>query len=490
MKALPLIAPLLLALSGILDAAEPPSKPNFLLMIADDFTFSDVGCYGGQAHTPNIDTLARDGIKFSRCFQSAPMCSPTRHSLYTGMYPIKTGAYPNHTFVSRPNTISIAQRLQAAGYRVALSGKIHVGPTSVFPFEYLGDPINLANDQKFVASCLAQKKPFCLIVASHNPHSPWKGGDPKSYDPAKLKLPPVWADTPETRADFRAYLGKVGLLEKEVGGALALLKENGVEKNTVVMFLSEQGTSQPRAKWNLYDRGIQSACLVRWPGVIQPGSVSDAMVEYVDVVPTFLDIAGASPTPELDGRSFLPVLLGKTSEHKKYIFSEHTNRGVFGGSDHYGIRCVRSGQYKYILNFTPNDPYKNESMKNATWHSWVQAADKGNPSAKAAVDRYLHRTEVELYDVTADSAEIHNIADKPEMAPIKAELRAQLDAWMKAQGDRGEETEMEALQHSANKKVGGEGMPGEGPGKKGKKGKKGKNAGDEATAPEPTEAGD
>jgi N-sulfoglucosamine sulfohydrolase len=126
--------------AGTLRAAPP--APNFLLIIADDFTFSDVGCYGGQAYTPTIDTLARDGLKFTRCFQAAPMCSPTRHALYTGMYPIKTGAYPNHTFVSRPNTVSLVQRLRAGGYRVALAGKTHIGPAEVLPFEPLPDPLN------------------------------------------------------------------------------------------------------------------------------------------------------------------------------------------------------------------------------------------------------------------------------------------------------------------------------------------------------------
>lgn len=449
-----LLALLLLAASGLTHAAEP-ARPNIMLIIADDFTFSDVGCYGGQAHTPNIDSLARDGMKFSRCFQAAPMCSPTRHALYTGMYPIKTGAYPNHTFVSRPHTISIAQRLQSVGYRVALAGKTHIGPTSVFPFEYLPDPINAKSDSDFVVSAVAQKKPFCLIVASHNPHSPWKGGDPERYDPAKLKLPPVWADTPATRADFRAYLGKVGLLEKEVGDALNMLKATGTESNTLVIFLSEQGSAQPRAKWNLYDRGIQSACLVRWPGVVKPKTTTAAMIEYVDVLPTLLETIGAPRTPDLDGSSFLPVLLGQTNEHKKYVFAEHTNRGVIGGSEHYGIRSVRSEHYKYILNFTPEDSYKNESMNTATWKSWLRAAQSGNASARAAMDRVLHRPQVELYDILADPAEIHNLAGYSELASVQAQLRAELDAWMKAQGDLGEATEMAALEHTHRQAAGG-----------------------------------
>ncbi len=434
-----------LTFSAMLRAATP--APNFLLIIADDFTFSDVGCYGGQAYTPTIDTLARDGLKFTRCFQAAPMCSPTRHALYTGMYPIKTGAYPNHTFVSRPNTVSIVQRLRAGGYRVALAGKTHIGPEEVLPFEHLPDPLDGKAHRAFLASAAQEKKPFCLVVASHNPHSPWTEGDRSRYDAAKLRLPPDWADTPETRDDFRNYLAECTALDAEVADALAMLTETGRDKDTVVVFLSEQGTSLPRAKWNLYDRGIQSACLIRWPGNVRPGTTTAAMIEYVDLVPTFLEIAGQPRTPDLDGRSFLPVLRGTTDSHKEFVFAQYTNRGVNNGSDHYGIRSVRSARYKYIWNFTPGDPYANASMKNATYESWVKAAAAGDPGAQAAIHRLLHRTEVEFYDVLADPGELKNLSAEVSLAPELARHRAQLDAWMQAQGDRGQATEMEALQH-------------------------------------------
>lgn len=440
----------LLALLGALSAlglAAAPATPNFLLLIADDFTFSDVGCYGGQAYTPAIDRLAEEGMRFTRCFQAAPMCSPTRHALYTGMYPIKTGAYPNHTFVSRPNTTSIAQRLQSVGYRVALSGKRHVGPAQVLPFEYLPDPLDDKNHRTFLASCDSAGKPFCLVLASHNPHSPWTLGDRSRYDAAKLRLPPGWPDTPETRLELRDYLAECTEFDAEVATALALLKETGADQNTVVVLLSEQGTSQPRAKWNLYDRGIQSACIVRWPGVVRAGSQTDALVEYVDILPTFLEIAAAPRTPDLDGRSFLPVLRGEATEHKEFVFAEYTNRGVYYGSDHYGIRSVRSARFKYIWNFTPDDPYANASMQNETYRSWVRAAAAGDAFAQAAIARYLHRDEIEFYDVVADPEEFHNLAGDPRLAAERARHRSQLDAWMKAQGDLGQATEMQALAH-------------------------------------------
>lgn len=204
-------------------AAGAASRPNFVIIIGDDLTYRDLGCYGGQAHTPAIDRLAAEGLRFDRCFQAAPMCSPTRHCLYTGMYPVKTGAYPNHTFVSRPNTISVVQRLGAEGYRVALSGKRHINPKSVLPFEYLSDPIDFAEVQKFITSCRTEQKPFCLVLASHSPHAPWTEGDRSRYDATKLKLFPVWADTPETRDDYRNYLAEVTVFDGEVGRTVALL---------------------------------------------------------------------------------------------------------------------------------------------------------------------------------------------------------------------------------------------------------------------------
>ncbi|HBN74511.1 MAG TPA: sulfatase atsG, partial [Planctomycetaceae bacterium] len=120
------------SMSYSLSAAE---RPNLLFIIADDCTYRDLGCYGGEAQTPHIDALCNEGMKFTQCFQAAPMCSPTRHNIYTGLYPVKSGAYPNHTF-AKAGTKSIVHYLKPLGYRVHLSGKTHIAPKEVFPFEY------------------------------------------------------------------------------------------------------------------------------------------------------------------------------------------------------------------------------------------------------------------------------------------------------------------------------------------------------------------
>ena len=285
-------------------------------MIADDCTFRDIGCYGGQAYTPNIDRLATEGMRMTHCFQCAPMCSPTRHNIYTGQYPVKTGAYPNHTATYR-NVKNVTHFLKPLGYRVALSGKTHIGPRDVFRFEYSGkkNPDMKAVDELF-AECADSETPFCLFACSNEPHSPWDKGDASRYPPEDVKLPPYLADTPELRDAFSRYLAEITYYDSQVGELLAMLEKHKLAEDTLVMVVSEQGNGFPFAKWTCYDSGLQSAMIVRWPGKVAPGSVTDAMVEYVDVTPTFVDIAGGEPHESLDGKSFLPVLTGKADEQQ------------------------------------------------------------------------------------------------------------------------------------------------------------------------------
>lgn len=435
------------------------SKPNFLFIIADDCTYRDLGCYGGQAHTPNIDKLATEGMLFTHCFQAAPMCSPTRHNIYTGLYPVKSGAYPNHTF-AKAGTKSVVHYLKPLGYRVALSGKRHISPKEVFPFEYLAGNKNpdFKAISAFMASCKKGGTPFCLFACSNEPHTPWNKGDPSRYDAAKLKLPPYFVDTRETRVSMTKYLAEITYYDGQVGDCLKLLDKHGLADNTLVIVVSEQGSSFPFGKWTCYDTGLQSAFVARWPGKIEPGAVSDAMIEYVDVLPTYIEAAGGTPAAALDGRSLLAVLGGKATEHKKYVFGEMTTRGINNGSDYFGIRSVRSRRYKYIWNFTPEVKFRNACTSSAIFKSWRNKA-AGSPDAADKVRRYEHRPGEELYDMTKDPYEWNNLADDPDFSQVKAELKATLLAWMKACGDKGQQTELEARRHQGRgrKRKGGSG---------------------------------
>lgn len=452
------IGAILLCLGACAQKDIKPPKPNILLFIADDCTFRDIGCYGGiNVPTPNIDQFAKEGIQFNRCFQAVAMCSPTRSNLYTGIYPVKSGAYPNHTFV-KDGTKSIVQDLSPADYQTAILGKTHISPKKAFPFDYLGDPsdtLAFSRMDQFLSETSQKKQPFCLFVCSHQPHAPWTQGDPSKFDPDKVKLPPYFVDTKETRRAFVKYLAEINYMDAEFGKALALLKKHGYADNTVVVFTSEQGNQFPFAKWTCYGNGLQTAFIVRWPGKIKSGSKSDAMIAYVDVTPTFIDIAGLKIPKWIEGKSFLPVLTGKENTFQKYVYSLQTTRGIIAGSDHYGIRSIRSERYRYIMNLTPEEKFTDIVTAcirsgGTFYKSWEEKAAT-DPGAKQLVDRFQHRPAEELYDDVNDPLEMNSIASDPKYASVKEELKGKLMEWMAQQGDKGEQTEMEALDHQVKR---------------------------------------
>jgi len=438
-----LIALLLLPLATF--AAE---KPNILVVIADDCTYSDLGVYGGQAKTPNMDKLATEGLKFSHCYQAAPMCSPTRHCLYTGLYPVKSGAYPNHTF-AKEGTKSIAHYLGDVGYTVALSGKSHIAPREVFPFKQSGKKNNpdLEAIDELMAASKESGKPFCLFACSNEPHMPYNLGDASAYPPAKLELPPHYVDTPTTREQFSKYLAEITYFDWQVGELLKLLDKHGIADNTLVIVLSEQGNAFPFAKWTCYERGLQSGMIARWPGTIAPASATGAMVEYVDIVPTLLEATGTKIPKILEGKSFVGVLKGDAEAHKDFSFGIHTTNGIINGSPHYGIRSVRGKRYRYVRNLTPEVKFQNTVYQHPYYKEWLAKAAAGDEHAKKITGRYAIRSGEELFDCDKDPWNLNNLADDPKFADIKSNLSNKLDDWMKQQGDLGQATELNAREH-------------------------------------------
>jgi len=434
-----------IALTAASRAAD--NRPNFVFIIADDCTFRDIGCYGGQAHTPHIDHLASQGMRFTRCFQAAAMCSPTRHNIYTGLYPVRSGAYPNHTRVN-PGVKSIVHYLAPLGYRVAQSGKVHVGPSAVFKWEKIPGGKNPEFDKvdAFLADCKQTKESFCLLLCSNEPHTPWNKGDASRYPPEKIELPHYYVDTPETREGMSRYLAEITYFDDQVGQSLKLLDKHNLADETLVIVVSEQGNSLPFAKWTCYDSGLQSAFIARWPGKIKPGTVNPAMIEYVDVLPTFIEAADGDVPANLDGKSLLRVFDGKQT-HKEFVYGEMTTRGIINGSEYFGIRSVRSEKYKYILNFTPEIEFRNACTKSKEFQSWETRTAKGDADAAERVRRYKHRPRVELYDIVEDPLEWNNLAGRSQHKEVEAALRAKLVSWMEQCGDKGQQTELEALKH-------------------------------------------
>ncbi|MCH5598985.1 sulfatase family protein [Niabella ginsengisoli] len=344
-------------ISTALSAQQSKKRPNIVVIMADDLDSRQLSCYGGtNLKTTNIDKLASEGMLFNHMIASEAMCVPTRASLFTGLYPARHGSFQNHKPVF-DNLKSICHYLDAQNYTVALTGKNHsTKPESVFPFKFIEgfqpncvaptDDYSLDSVRQFIT---AQKDPYCLFVMSINPHAPWTLGDPSEFDADKLKLPLHWVDTKQVREQFRKYLAE-RRLDNQVGDIMKLLQETGQDKNTILIFLGEQGAQFPGAKWTLWDAGQKSSMIVRWPDVVKPASQTDAIVQYEDITPTFIDISGGTPIANLDGKSFLNVLKDQKSKGRDFAYGIHNN---IPEGPAYPMRSIRSTQYKLLLNLTP-----------------------------------------------------------------------------------------------------------------------------------------
>ena len=436
-------------LAASLGQAEAARQPNILIVIADDLNKDSVGVYGNKdVKTPNIDRLASQGMRFNMAYTSTAMCAPTRQQMYTGLYPVRSGAYPNHSKV-KPGTKSLVHYLKALGYRVGLSGKRHFGPPSSFPFEQVSRKVDAKAIREFVAR--DEKQPFCLLVTSNSPHVPWSAGDASQYDPGKLTIPSYWVDTPEMRESLTRYYAEITDLDREVGECMKILRETKQEDNTAMIFTTEQGAQYPGCKWTCYENGLNVGFIVRWPGQVKPGSVSDAMIHYVDVAPTLVEMAGGEAIKGLDGRTFLGVLRGKTKRHNSVTYGVHTQMNAIGSPPTgYAVRSIRAGKWKYIMNLNHKVTFKNaltQNDKENYWASWVRTA-KTDPKAARLVKRYLNRQAEELYDLSKDPYELNNLAGREKQAKVKARLKQQLQDWMTSQGDLGQATEMAAKRNN------------------------------------------
>jgi N-sulfoglucosamine sulfohydrolase len=423
-------------------------KPNIVIVMADDLDSRQLSCYGGKnLTTPNIDALAKEGMKFNQMICSEAICVPTRASLFTGLYPMRHGSFQNHKPVYNDSLKSVAYYMSDLGYTVALTGKNHsTKPVSVFPFKIIKgfEPICVSPTDDYelddIKNFITQKNanPYCLFIMSINPHAPWTMGDPSEFNADKLVLPPHWVDTKQVRQEFTKYLAEVRRLDNQVGDVMKLLKETGQDKNTIVIFLGEQGPQFPGGKWTLWDNGQKSSMIVRWPEKVKVNSETEAIAQYEDVTPTLIDIAGGKPVQHLDGKSFLPVILGKSNTHRDVAYGIHNN---IPEGPAYPIRAIRDANYKLLLNLTPDKKYHikymmNPNKKDSYWNGWLAQAATSEADKKR-IDRIVNRPAVEFYDLKKDPYELNNLANNPSYKKQIEQYTTRLKEWMKQQGDDG-----------------------------------------------------
>ena len=396
----------LTSLCGLAEAAA--TKPNIVVFISDDHSQADSQAYGStEVCTPHMARLAEEGMKFSHAFVASPACGPSRTALLTGLWSARNGAEPNH----RPKNAGVASLppvLHNLGYEVAAIGKVAHN--------------TYAKDHGF------------LFVGTRHPHVPWS--DERTYEPATVKIPPYHVDTPATRELRAGYLTDVTKADTLLGEVRALVHEK-VPGDTLFIYTADHGAQWPFGKWNLYDAGIRIPLIAVWPGHLKPATTSDAMVCWPDLLPTFIELAGGQVPVGIDGKSFAGILLGTATTHRDRVFTTHSGDGDFNV---YPIRSVRARDWKYIRNLHPEFQHHSHISRSSGpsgliyWKSWLSAAEH-DPAAAALVKRYSERPAEELYDLRADPFELHNLAADPEQSARLATLRAELDAWMKQQGD-------------------------------------------------------
>lgn len=427
-------------------------RPNIFIIFSDDVTTKDLGFAGNSlVRTPRLDRLAGEGMVLSNVFTPTPQCAPSRAALFTGLYPFRNGAHANWTEV-KPGLKSLPHYLQSLGYRVVLMGKRHFKPAESFPFEWYDDSLSTPGPGPDLQRLLDDpgNKPLCLIYVKFGTHFNWPHNR-FNYDPQKVGLQPYLVDTPETREMRVNYYSSITQMDEEVGRVLDLLDEKGQPDNSLVIWTADHGSGWPHERDMLYDAGINTPFIARWPGKIAAGSTSDALISYVDLVPTLIDIAGGQPDrivaecggDPLDGASFLPVLLGEKHDHHAEIFASNTWNVMSG----YPIRAIRTKSHKLIWNLDseytfPSDwanpaPALDFELRRPVWESWERKAAK-DLFASERIRAELHRPEVELYDLRADPHEMINLADQPSQRTIHKELNAKLRLWMKSQGDNGD----------------------------------------------------
>ena len=417
-------------------------RPNILVFLADDHGWADSSVYGSpDAKTPSLQAMAKRGMVFDHAFVASPSCGPSRAALLSGWMPARNGAEPNHT-MPRKGSLGMVKHLQDLGYEVVALGKVgHGREAELAGFDTYKD-YPKANDRdglrELVRTFLLQRtsdKPLCLMVGDHRPHVSWV--QETSYDPSNITLPTASVDTEETRQHWARYLADVTGMDAMLGDVDRMAREYFGNDDYLFVYSSDHGAQWPFGKWNLYDTGIRTPLIVRWPGRIAADVRTRAMVSWIDILPTLIELAGGSVPKDIDGRSFANVLNDSTQTHRSEIYTTHSGDGI---ANVYPIRSVRTDRFKYIRNLRPDCFHSNHSDlyrldgAGAYWDSWDLAA-KTDPAAAKIVAKYYERPAVEFYDLTNDPREQNNLANDPRYAKEIEQLASMLDAWMTAQGD-------------------------------------------------------
>ena len=473
-----ILAVLLIVLFSTATSKAAAGRPNILLAISDDQSFPYAGAYGDKAlNTPAFDRIAREGVLFQNAFCASPGCSPSRAALLTGRHTWQIEQAGTHAS-SFPKKYEVyPDVLERAGYHVGYTGK-GWGPGNfkisgrtrnpagpAFQKRKMKSPPGISNKDYAAnfADFLTAKSddaPFCFWYGGHESHRSYgKGlGLQGGKKLATAHVPGFLPDTPEIRSDILDYCVEVEWFDSHLMRMIKLLEQRGELDNTLIIVTGDNGMPFPRAKANCYEYGIHVPMAVRWPARVPGGRTVSDLAGFVDFAPTFLEAAGLKSPKTYSGRSLLNVLTSKKSgqvdatrtraysARERHSSSRYKNRT-------YPIRAMRTPRYLYIRNFRPErwpagTPRKLDGKgKLGPPHGGYHDID-ACPSLtflienreKKSIARFFHlsidkRPGEELYDITADPANLRNLAADEKHADVTNRLRDELTAYLKKTGD-------------------------------------------------------
>lgn len=437
--------------SELLAAAD---KPHMLLIIADDVSWDDLGCYGNSfARTPHIDALAKTGRRFDQAYLTASSCSPSRSSIITGRYPHNNGKASELHQPIAAHLPWFPQLLRQAGYFTAIVGKHHMsvdGPAS--PSANNDKPFDVVDAGKAIGNSGAhgnwrktlqerpRDKPFFGWFAALDAHRDWDADrewDDAKYGPKHRKgqvvVPPFLIDDENTREDLASYYNEITRFDYFVGQVVAELKDQQIFDDTLIFILADNGRPFPRAKTRLHDSGMKTYLIAHWPkGVDSPGTPSTSLVSSIDLAPTFLEAAGVQVPETIQGISLLPVFKTADAPVRRHAFSEHN----WHDYEAHG-RAVRSEGYLYIRNNRPQFAWQGpaDSVRSPSHRSLLAAKSSNSLSAPQADVLTIPRRNEELYRTEGDPNQVNNLVDWAEHEEVKKRLAALLDRWVDETGD-------------------------------------------------------
>lgn len=433
-------------------------RPNILWLSCEDIS-PHLGCYGyPNATTPVLDELATRSILFEHAYTTAGVCAPCRSAIITGMYQTSIGTQHMRCTARLPDHVKpFTHWLREAGYYCTNNSK------QDYQFETPKDSWDVSSGKGHWKNC-PDDQPFFAVfnyggchesgIASKSKYeSVTKDITKHDRDVVAASLPPYYPNTPVTREDWGRYYDVITAMDAWVGDHLKQLDEAGLAEDTIVFYWSDHGVGLPRAKRWLYESGTHVPLIVHVPakwqhlaGPLTPGTRTAQLISMIDLGPTVLSLADVATPSHMSGRAFLGT---KTATERRYIFGARDRM-----DERYDIiRMVRDARFRYVRNYEPYKTwyqYMNTPEKGATMKE-IRVAQADTPPPGVAQFLQPRKPLEELYDVTADPHEMHNLADDPQYADKLQELRQQHLEWVVRTRDLGliPEAELHRLRATA-----------------------------------------